>query len=105
MDNSEYREGTPGGQARRSRNRKSEAKAGTGFIAAQIDPDAFYSTTGAAQVTGASEDSVGIWKRKGLTYIPKDAIGTRQDRIKGAWLIEFWNKLQVCEDPTMQQKR
>ncbi len=95
MDNSDDREGALGGQARKRRRRTNKTASEPTFTAAHIDPLTLYSTSGAAGMAGVSDEGIAEWKKQGLAYIKKEDLGTRQDRIMGKWLIDFFEKLKT----------
>lgn len=85
---SEYREGAPGGQDRKRKRPKREPSEPL-FTGAEIRPHHVYSTAGAAAAVGVSEEVISSWKQRGLEYVPREDIGSKQDRIMGIWILRF----------------
>ncbi len=92
---SEYREGTPGGQAKKRKRTKTTSE--PLFTASAIEPLCLYSTAGAAALVGISEEGISEWKKNGLEFMEGKALGTKQDRILGQWLIAFFEKMKTVK--------
>lgn len=88
---SEYREGAPGGQARKPK-RSTKTTGEPSFTAAMIDPNTIYSTEAATKLIGISEAGLVKWKEMGLEYLDHKKMCTLQDRFLGCWLLEFMNR-------------
>lgn len=87
MGTSEYREGAPGGQARKRKAADQPPKDPL-FKSVRIDFETWYSTSEAADLIGTTIACIGKWKTQGMGFIDHTTAGTKQDYILGSWLHE-----------------